>query len=441
MHGQATLAGDEVRIDGVHALVGDGLEDARDGRGANGRALASGDLSGIRQRDGVVRGGRKLTGEDRETPAELDVRAQSRRGLWVNCRRIDGVSRRHAGEGHDHLVCHLQPDSILCLRGRRAEVRRQHQVRSAPEWIVAGDRLGAVHVHGRSRQVPVRQRIRKGRLIDDSASCHVEHECPGLRSLKLSATQQSPCLRRQRRMDGDHVGPNEQLTEPDQPSSSLRSLVLGEVGIGGQDAHFESGGPASDRLSDLAETDDAERLPEKLATRELAALPLPVADRRVGAGNVPQQCEHQGERVLRGRDRVAGRGIDDHDPSARGLLQVDAIHPDARDADDRQPRGSCREQLPVHARLRANDDRVPAATFGEQPKQLLARQPETHHGLVRLRQALDRGLRNRLNDQDSRHEDSESTAGSRRDRRWHNLAWLDPRGHPVDIQERGMTDG
>ena len=76
-NGQPALAGDEVGINRVDALVGDSLEDAGQRGGADRRALSGRDLAGVRERQRVERTGRELTGEDRQAAAQLDVWAEA----------------------------------------------------------------------------------------------------------------------------------------------------------------------------------------------------------------------------------------------------------------------------------------------------------------------------------------------------------------------------
>ena len=97
-----------------------------------------------------------------------------------------------------------------------------------------------------------------------------------------------------------------------------------------EDGHLHRPGADRDGLPDLAETDDAERPAAQLQAGELGALPLAAAERRVGRRDPAGDAVEQGEGVLGGRDRVAGRRVDDDDAGARGRLEVDVVDADAR---------------------------------------------------------------------------------------------------------------
>ena len=195
----------------------------------------------------------------------------------------------------------------------------------------------------------------------------------------------------------------QELSQADQPRTGLSRLLLGQVRIAGDDAHLESGGASSDRLADLAQADDAEGLAAQLPAGVPAAIPLPLAHRRVGAGHVAEQGQHQCHGVLRGGNGVASRCVDDHHPGAGGRIDLDPIDPHARDADDAQPRGCGGEQLGVDAGLRADDERVPATSLRKEAEHLVATEPEPDIGVVRCGEEVDPGLCDRFDHEDACH--------------------------------------
>ena len=68
--------------------------------------------------------------------------------------------------------------------------------------------------------------------------------------------------------------------------------------------------------------------------------------------------------MLRGRDGVAGRRVDDGDAGAGRRVEIDVVDADARPADDLQPR-SRRDRLRVDLDLAADDERVIVGQRGE----------------------------------------------------------------------------
>ena len=184
-HGQPALVRDDVGVDRVDALIRDGFEHPGDGRGADRGTLSCRDLPRVRERQRVKRAGGKLARQDGEPSTELHVGTEPRPGLRRHGRRIHRVRRGDAGERHDHLLGHLEADTILRLGRRCAEVRRQHDIGGCAERVVRGHRLGGVHVHGRPGEVARVQRIRQRGFIHDPPARDVEDERPGLRRLEL----------------------------------------------------------------------------------------------------------------------------------------------------------------------------------------------------------------------------------------------------------------
>jgi hypothetical protein len=147
--------------------------------------------------------------------------------------------------------------------------------------------------------------------------------------------------------------------------------------------------------------------------------------------------------VLGGRDRVAGRGVDDHHARPRGRLDVDAVDPDARHADDAQARGGGGQKLGIDAGLRADDERVDTAVLGQQVEQLVAADSHAKHGLVRRGKGVDRWLRHRLDDEDAGHGGSlpppRPRTGPAVNRALNRVQWID-RGRPgARVEERIPT--
>ena len=121
---------DEIRVDGVHALVGDRLQDAGHGRGSDRSALAGGDLAGVGQRDRVEGARRQLAGEDREPPAELDV---GRSFGWVSG-DTDGALTAYGGV--------TPPSAIRTCSAISRPTRSCASAVEAPRWGVS-TRFGA----------------------------------------------------------------------------------------------------------------------------------------------------------------------------------------------------------------------------------------------------------------------------------------------------------
>ena len=147
-----------------------------------------------------------------------------------------------------------------------------------------------------------------------------------------------------------------------------------------------------------------ERLAAQLPAGVPAAIPLALPHRCVGSRHVAKEAEHQGHRVLRGGDGVAGRGVDDHHAGARRRLDVDPIDPDARDADDAQSRARLRQAARASTRVceRTTSASQPPSS-ARSVEQSARRQPEADLGVVRGGESVEPGLGHGLDDEDAGH--------------------------------------
>ena len=168
------------------------------------------------------------------------------------------------------------------------------------------------------------------------------------------------------------------------------------IRVRGEDRHLHRPGPCRDRLADLAEADDPERPAAQLEARELGPLPLAAPDRGVGGGDLPGDAVEQGERVLGGGDRVAGRGVDDRDAGPGRRIEVDVVDADAGPADHLEARPGS-DHGGIDLDLAADDERVVA---GEDRAQLCRGQARSLVDVVMGAEASDAFRRDRLGDED-----------------------------------------
>ena len=233
-------------------------------------------------------------------------------------------------------------------------------------------------------------------LVDDAAAGDVEDDRAGLQPGDRVAPDEPARRARQRDVDGDDVGPREQLVEADELDAVVGGLLRGDERVDPDDGHLHRPGADRDGLADLAEPDDAEGPAAQLEAGELGSLPLAASERRVGRGDPAGDAVQQREGVLGGRDRVAGRGVDDDDARVGGRLEVDVVHADPGPADDDEPLAG-RDQLGVDLDLAPDDERVVVA---DDRAQLVAREPVTFIDLVLRPEEFDALVGDSLGDED-----------------------------------------
>jgi len=205
----------------------------------------------------------------------------------------------------------------------------------------------------------------------------------------------------QRHVDADDVAPRQERVEVDELDAMVRRLLDRHVRVVAHDGHLEPAGAVRDGEPDLAEPDEAERLAAHLDALERRPLPFAAAHGSVRGRDSPGEAQQQRERMLGGRDRVAGRGIHDRDAGARGRVEVDVVDADTRTTDDDEPRPGLDERR-VDPDLAADEQRV---VVGDRRPQLVRRQARSDVDVVTSLQDVDALVGDGLCDEDAHPEE------------------------------------
>ena len=131
----------------------------------------------------------------------------------------------------------------------------------------------------------------------------------------------------------------------------------------GDDRHAERRRAARDLLADAAQADEAEDLLAHLFAQKLLLLPLALLHRRVGAGNVPGERQHERHRELGDADAVGARRVHHDDAAgARGGTSTLSTPVPARAM--ARSWGAAAISAAVTLRRAANHDRVGVGDVG-----------------------------------------------------------------------------
>ena len=137
-------------------------------------------------------------------------------------------------------------------------------------------------------------------------------------------------------MDREEVRLGDGLIERQEFDAHVPCLVGGHVRVVGDHMHPERPGPIGDELADATEADHRQRLVGQFDTLPTRTFPAASRQRRVRLGDVAGLSQQQRHRVLGGRDDVALRCVDHHDPTTGRRLDIDVVEPDAGATDDEQ---------------------------------------------------------------------------------------------------------
>ncbi len=161
-------------------------------------------------------------------------------------------------------------------------------------------------------------------------------------------------------MQRHDVGLLQQIRQRDQLDPGLVGPLVRQIGIVGQHPHPEGPCPPGDLGPDPAGADQSQRLAEQLHPLERAPLPLPGSECGVRLRDVPNDRQHQRDRVLGRRVDVAARRVQHDHPPTRRVVEVDVVDADARPPDHLQPVGR-RQHVGADPGATPNDQRVVVA--------------------------------------------------------------------------------
>ena len=167
-------------------------------------------------------------------------------------------------------------------------------------------------------------------------------------------------------MDGDEVGFGVDRLDRVGPFESQLVEALGRhEGVVGHHPHLQSAGPFGDQKADAPEADDAQRLAGQLDAAVLGTVPATLLEGAMGLGDVARAGHDHGDRVLGGRQHVAGRRVDYDDAALGRGLDVDVVDPDPGAADHLEVGGRL-DDLGGDLGRRADDQRIVVADPGQE---------------------------------------------------------------------------
>ena len=198
--------------------------------------------------------------------------------------------------------------------------------------------LGREHIDGGPGDGAFMQRLRERLLIDDAAARALDQIGGRFHGGEFLAPDQSHGFLAARRVDSHEIAGGEQLLETSRLVAVVGDHVVGHEGIMDHDLQRQPAAARGDDAPDGAVADDADRLAGDLSAGVLGAVPLALAYRSVGGGEVPRHAEDVRDRELSGGGRVSVRRIE-HDKTELGRPgDIDVVDADAGAADDAQLR-------------------------------------------------------------------------------------------------------
>ena len=287
------------------------------------------------QRDRVetlVRDGR----QNRPHPLrQLGIALLLRRKVHFHPAGVDRAHQPLAAQVRQNARHHIRRRRRLGFLRRGPQVRRHHHlVAQLEDFLVHGGRFRLIHVDRRAGHVARLDRFRQRHFVDQSAPRRVDKPHALLALGDLRRAQQRLAARR---VNADVVAQRQQRLQVLDHLHLAVQRRLGKVElVVGHHLHVHRQAALGHRLADAPKADDPQRLARELRAHERLAVPLAGAQRGVGQRYLPRQRHHQGDGVLRRRDRVGVRRVHHQDARFGRRFHVHVVHAHAGAGDHPQ---------------------------------------------------------------------------------------------------------
>ena len=130
-------------------------------------------------------------------------------------------------------------------------MRCEQEVRGPRERVPGQGRLGRQHVEGGATKLAAAQSVRERALVDEAATCSVEHDGAFGQERQLLRSDEPARLLGQRNVDGEDVGAREQLVERQRSRSEAADVVVRDDGIVCRDEKAEAPGTLREAIRAL----------------------------------------------------------------------------------------------------------------------------------------------------------------------------------------------
>ena len=282
--------------------------------------------------DGCQAGLDHLPGQTADLAAESHIWLQARRIFGRNRRRVYRVGDGPGIEVVGHLLGDLQGDLFLRLRRCRTEMRRGNNLLHS-EHAVAFRRLLRKDVDRKTGDLSRFDRSLHIRLDHKLASGTVHYKNAIPHFCEIPGIQDTRSRIRKRRMKGDDFCTGEQIVQFHLFDAEGLGAFRRQERIRRNHFHSQSHCAVGNDGPDIAATDDAENLAGKLDSHEFGFFPPAGLRRLIGEGYLAGECEHHGDRMLGGRDRISERSVHDDDAAAGCRVDIDIVYTDTGAAD------------------------------------------------------------------------------------------------------------
>ena len=342
-HVEAAFLGEIRRIDHVHR-VGIGAHQARQHRCRDRLLVQFRGMAFDFDRNALHLVAFKLPQQAAHLFGERHVGLELGRFLCRQAGHVERVGDAAVQQIVGQLLGHLQRDVDLRFVRGRAQMRGRDEVGGAEQRAFLG-RFGHEHVECCAADMAAVQTCLQRRFVDQAAARAVDdaHTLFGLG--QRFGGQDVAGLVGQRRVQGDEVGAGEQLVQRDLFHAHIHGAFGRQERIERNHLHLEAQSTVGDDRADVTRTDQAQHLAGDFDAHEAVLLPLAGLRGRIGFGQLAREGEDKGNGMFGGGDRVAERGVHDHDALGGCGGDVDIVDADPCATDDLQVGGRVEDRF------------------------------------------------------------------------------------------------
>jgi hypothetical protein len=367
---EAPFPGHDGGVDHIHRLVRDPPQEAGEVGGREHARVRPRHLPLVPQADGAALAAGELLRQRPERAGQADERVEPPPHLLAEGGRVHGAPDGLPLERGQNLIGDVDGDGALRFRGGAAEVRRGDDPRVPQERMAGRRRLLREYVERRAGEAALLQGGEQRLLVDQAAARAVDEERAPFHRPELGAAQQGPGGRPEGDVERQHIRVPQHLRPGRQVDAEPVRPLLRDIGIARHDPHAEAERAPRHLGADLPQADDAQGLAGQLRADEPVAPPLAGAERSLGLGDVADERQQHGQRVLGGGRRAPLGRVQDEDPAPRRRVDVDVVDARPGPRDHAQP-ARLAQGRGGHPRPAPDDDRI---GLGERGAQVVLRE-------------------------------------------------------------------
>ncbi len=323
--GQAALGGAGRSVDQIDVFGEHAIEDTGQGGAANDVGSEFGGLAGARHAHTGDGEGGGLSGEGSDPLGQLEIRPQLAVLFGRNGGEVYGVTEDAVGQVIADLLGDLHSDFFLGLGGGAGDVGSGDDVVHRQQGRIDGGFDGK-DIKSGAGQMSGTEGLGERGFIHQFAAGGVYQARAALHLGNGIGIDHFFGGRRERGVEGNVVGLGEHFRQGQQFDAPFGGAFRGQVGVIGQNAHFQGARPARNFDADAAQADQAEGFAAQFFAGGGGFFPSAGVQSSVQLRDGAGHGKHERQGVFGDTGGIAAGRIDHQDAAAGGGIEFDVVH-------------------------------------------------------------------------------------------------------------------